>query len=289
MNKQTFQLLLQYQRPSLRTLKIHNYNHDTRMGWEISIPGISSLSINNMDNSGASYAVKNLILENPRVLKHLCLGAEDAAVRDAHDPGYSMRPEVNLNVQKLVDDIEIDYDDYNRREAANDWEKDYRKLKQRGPFANPWLHLDSCELKCLDVSRLIRPSFTLTLLDVNSLTSLNLVSCWGLETAFEFLIGQGHMQEQSTLKLRSFAIRHETSDTTFRSRLMDFIRFLPGLTIYQYFLRPLRRRRMILRLFWIGTDGICDRSFGTKEMQTYAPLRLRAHGLRMSSALALTS
>ncbi|KAL8754519.1 MAG: hypothetical protein Q9199_004286 [Rusavskia elegans] len=142
-----------------------------------------------MDNSGASCAVKNLILENPRFLKHLCLGAEDAAVRDAHDPGYSMRPEVNLNVQKLVDDIEIEYDDYNRREAANDWGKDHRKLKQRGPFANPWLHLDSCELKCLD-----------------------------------------------------------------------------DLPIYRYFFTPLSRHQTILRPFWIGTDGICDRLFGTKEM-----------------------
>ncbi|KAL8652909.1 MAG: hypothetical protein Q9226_004072 [Calogaya cf. arnoldii] len=138
MNSQTFQLLLRHNRPSLRTVKIHNYNHDLHMVWEVGVPGIGSLSINNMDDSGASSVVGDLISRNPKSSKHLCLGAEDAAVRECQ-LGFSMVEEkMNINVRKMVDYIKKDFDDYKWREAADDWTTYYHgNLKQRGPFTNP--------------------------------------------------------------------------------------------------------------------------------------------------------
>ncbi|KAL8853677.1 MAG: hypothetical protein Q9221_001488 [Calogaya cf. arnoldii] len=98
MNSQTFQLLLEHQRQSLRTLKIHNYQDgQSTTKLELCIPGISSkldllipgirsLSINNVGDRHALSVATFLISQSSKTLKHLCLGAEDTAVRIYRDP-----------------------------------------------------------------------------------------------------------------------------------------------------------------------------------------------------------
>ncbi len=228
MNLQTFRLLLEYHRHTLKTVKIENYNHDSFMYSGLRIPGISSLSINTMDHAIVSSVIGDLISEVPRSLKHLSLGAEAATVKKCRDPFVSEELQVNSNIQKLVDSIEEQYHEYARRRAANDYDEDRHRLMERGGLKNPWLQLDSCELSGLDASMLMNPNFAL--LDVKNLNCLNLMNCSGLERAFAIISMQGNLQGQSNLKLRSFGIRHQTFDTTFRPLLSSFIRSLPGLT-----------------------------------------------------------
>lgn len=209
-------------------MKIENYNHDNIEGWQLRIPRISSLSINTMDNESVSTVIGDIISKISQCLKHLCLGAEAATLKQYHDPFSPREPPVNTNIQKLIDSIEKKYNEYELMRAAKDNDEDYQKLMERGILKNPWLRLDSCELNGLDASMLMNPNFAL--LDVKNLTCLNLLNCSGLERAFAIISGQGNLQGQSNLKLRSFGLRHKTFDTTFRPQLSNFIRSLSGLT-----------------------------------------------------------
>ncbi|KAL8832492.1 MAG: hypothetical protein Q9170_004863 [Blastenia crenularia] len=116
------------------------------------------------------------------------------------------------NVEEYVDDFIQCLEDYDE----DDYDKQLTALKD-------------VELIGLNASKLVIAH--LFFLDLNSLTSLNLQSCSGLEGALTTLAAVKDQKGRfSGLQLRSFSIRHESRNVQIKTQILDFLVSFEGLT-----------------------------------------------------------
>ncbi|KAL8790210.1 MAG: hypothetical protein Q9213_000741 [Squamulea squamosa] len=207
MNSATLAVLLEFQVPKIKRLKLINYQHDATVAFPgLELPGLESLRINSMDDLEVHFRIGELLKDNSNSLRELSFGAEATAVKFNHNPDDDVSSEIDFRTHFLVDQIKAGYKG--------------GKLPE-----TPLLRLDSCELKFLDVSALMKPGFCLV--NIAFLTSLCLESCWGLANFLPTLIcGR---DQQSRMSLRSFSLRHERGNNSIRPVLLSFLGALPPL------------------------------------------------------------
>lgn len=180
MTYSTLSALFEHQVPALEDLRIDSYSHYSEWWEDVEAPSIRSLCITQIDDHGGQSPFGSIILKHPDSLKHLCLGAEAVALKRYHDPDAFSETGVDSVVQDMVDVVERESDSHQRGGTTDGDDRNVRRTTEGVSAKNPWLQLESSKLVGLDASMLMAPRFSL--LDVRSLASLTLESCWGIES-----------------------------------------------------------------------------------------------------------
>ncbi|KAL9633501.1 MAG: hypothetical protein Q9204_003369 [Flavoplaca sp. TL-2023a] len=255
--------------PGLKKLRIDEYYDDTFVRC-VYFKDLESLTVKSitftMNEMSAMMKIHN------RTLRYLCLGAESEVLLDYHESANTLNRRQRC-IDELVD--EPDHDDHEDHDIDN--AEDDR----------PWLKLEELHIVGFDVHKIIKPSHGI--LKLQTLTSMTLESCPGLEDAFDLLAtdkDKSDLSLRSTLRLRSFSLRHEASNQQFRNRLLDFLGAICGLTHLSVLLEDVSRShanhldpmlavhgQSLRSLVWDERSGRRD-SFTTSEPLSAASYQL---------------
>lgn len=210
----TLECLHEVQPENLTTFEMNTYAGDTVDWANFKIPSAKSFSLTSMNHETSGYWIAQAINSSP-FLEHLCLGAESCAYRSYKDLYPDFHEDIDSVVNEMVDSM---------REILGFIEE----LSDEGP---PYIYcsdLTALDLKGLNVSKLFKADFTI--LNWQSLTSLTLESCRGIEHAFEFFAENFNLSSSSShMRLKLFSIRHDSCDQDFRNQLVKFLVSIPGL------------------------------------------------------------
>lgn len=224
MDDTTLLELMKTQIPGLKALKINRYQHHTDR-YDVLPSGLESLELKAVDETESIYMMlwgAWSLFENQETLKYLCLGAESNIVRWYYTQDDSKRADIDTAICWLVSGIVCEAFELELPEDAPFEHEDTKQLIL--------LSLEVCELIGMSLTRLIQPKFFL--FRVNSLKSLTLESCWGIEHAFKILAtgkNERGLPLLSDLRLESFQFRYEETDLRFRAELISFLCSIPGL------------------------------------------------------------
>lgn len=197
-----------FESSGIKKLRIDECWYDLPTGHEPFFQGLESLTMRSV-----LFGVDNLcamIRQHANTLKSLCLGAEFYVLRANHESNFDTYPLRQHYVDQLLDQLGNDGEDI---------------------VVNPRLELTELHLIGFDVQKIVDPAHKIFRLQ--TLTSMTLETCPGLEPAFEFLAtskDESGLCLRSTLRLDSFSLRYEGSNQQFRTHLFDFLGAIRGLT-----------------------------------------------------------
>ncbi|KAL8836962.1 MAG: hypothetical protein Q9176_005963 [Flavoplaca citrina] len=183
--------------------------------------GLKSYTTRSIDDP--PFDMFHTIHNHKNSLEYLCIGAEEDVVRDYQESTQDSLSDRQEYIDALAEDFESSV------------------------TAFPPLSLGTLHLIGFDFSKIIGPS--ISILELQSLSTLTLETCPGLERAFDILAREKNQSDsplRSRLQLRSFSIRHEGSNPQFRIRLLGFLCAIRGLTHLSILLEDHTRRAFAL-------------------------------------------
>lgn len=201
----TLTLLFKHQGATLRLFGITRHSEPRNVS-DLLINGLQCLFIKDLNIEQSCEWPCKLIVQNRETLQHLRLGVLTTVAQD-----YAIHPRPGQHTLPG---------------SFSEMAKEALPASERE--AMPKLSLKTLGLYGLNLENIVGGAIGLEI-DFNSLTTLRLGSCSGLNQAFARLMGDNGSQNASSLKLMTFVVRYENGDQAFAQHLTAFLTSFAGL------------------------------------------------------------